>query len=72
MPSLSSREGSRSGHCAHVDLRLKHVLDAEWWMLHPNSITRWQRETAYIGMRGVVLEVQLSMGPPTRTWLYPS
>ena len=53
------------------DLDVTHVLDAEWWMMNPNSIAVWERQTVYIGMRGVVLEVLLPTTPPRQTWLYP-
>ena len=53
------------------ELRLSHVLDADWWMLNPVSLALWRHGTAYVGMRGVVVEVQLSATPPKQTWLYP-
>lgn len=53
------------------DLQITQLLEANWWMLHPVSLAIPHRNTVYVGMRGIVVEVQLSTTPPRETWLYP-
>jgi hypothetical protein len=53
------------------DLQVHPVLDANWWILHPVTLAIGRAGIVYVGMRGIVVEVQLSTEPPTQTWLYP-
>lgn len=37
----------------------------------PVSLAIAERDTVYLGMHGLVVELQMSTEPPTQTWLYP-
>jgi hypothetical protein len=53
------------------DLQVRPVLDAEWWILHPVNLAIGRAGIVYVGMRGIVVEVQMTTDPPTETWLFP-
>ena len=52
-------------------LQVEALLETNWWMFHPGALALGRDSTAYVGMRGAVVEVQLSTRPPKQTWLYP-
>jgi len=52
------------------DFRVQPLLRSRWGMLYPVSLAL-TGETAYVGMRGIVAEVQLGPGAPKETWLFP-
>jgi hypothetical protein len=41
-------------------------------MFYPVSIALDHARNAYVGMRGIVVEIALANDPPTETWLFPS
>lgn len=53
------------------EFQIHPLLEENWWRLHPVSLAMAKNETVYVGMRGVVVEVQLSTKPPRQIWLYP-
>lgn len=50
-------------------LQQEQLLDS--FARHPRSLTIASPETVYVGMHGLVVELQMSVTPPTQTWLYP-
>jgi hypothetical protein len=53
------------------DFRVQQLLRTSWDMLYPVSLAVDGR-TVYVGMRGVVAEVQLGPDGATETWLAPA
>jgi hypothetical protein len=53
------------------DLLVRPVLEANWWMMNPVSLAIGDQGIVYVGMRGLVVELQMSSQRPTQTWLYP-
>lgn len=50
------------------------LLESHWRMSYPVSIVIDQARgatTAYVGMRGIVAEINLDRDPPKETWLFP-
>jgi hypothetical protein len=58
-------------HRLSAEFALHPVLEAAWWRLHPTSLALGNVTTAYVGLRGVVVELHLSTAPPKQIWLYP-
>jgi hypothetical protein len=58
-------------HRLSAGFAMHPVLEATWWRLHPTSLALGSATTAYVGLRGVVVELQLATTPPKQTWLYP-
>lgn len=50
-------------------LQLDQLLDN--FVRSPVSLTVASREIVYVGMRGLVVELQMSTTPPGQIWLYP-
>jgi hypothetical protein len=54
-----------------TDLQLHPVFHARWGVLDPANLAFAPDGTAYVGARGIVIEVRLSDDPPLETWLFP-
>lgn len=52
------------------DFHVRHLLQSRWGSLYPVSLALVGR-TAYVGMRGIVAEVELGTNTATETWLAP-
>jgi hypothetical protein len=52
------------------DFQVQPLHRASWGMFYPVSLALLEG-TAYVGMRGIVAEVQLGADPVTETWLAP-
>jgi len=52
------------------DFQVQHLLHTRWGMFYPVSLALVEG-TAYVGMRGIVAEVQLRADTVTETWLVP-
>jgi hypothetical protein len=50
-----------------TDFQVARLLSTSWGMFYPVSLAL-HAETAYVGMRGIVAEVQLGADPATETW----
>lgn len=50
--------------------QVQHLQRTRWGMLYPVSLVV-HGGTAYVGMRGIVAEIQLGADHPTETWLVP-
>jgi hypothetical protein len=48
------------------------LRDTDWGMFYPVSIVIDDAGNAYVGMRGIVVEVALGADPLVETWLYPA
>jgi len=53
------------------DLRAHPVLEVDWGTLQPVSLAIGRDGIAYVGMRGLVVELQMATQPPKETWLFP-
>jgi hypothetical protein len=53
------------------EFHVHRIRDTDWGMFYPVSIVVDSASTAYLGMRGIVVEINLNSDPPTETWLFP-
>jgi len=53
------------------DFAVQSMLKADWGRLYPSTIVLGANQKAYIGMRGVIAEIDLSSSVVHDTWLFP-